>query len=66
MVKSGGEQAPTTSFLDILLSKLTSRKFLLGLAAVINSIANDQPVLTAVAAAIYIAVEGAVDFKNRQ
>jgi hypothetical protein len=44
--------------------RFTSRKFLLALAAVLTAVANGQPWAAAVAAAIYVLVEGHVDSKH--
>lgn len=50
--------------LDDLLTRLTSRKFLLAVAAFVSALANGQPWLAALSAAIYVLVEGVVDAKH--
>lgn len=50
--------------MDLLASKLTSRKFLLALAAFLNAVQSGEPVLAAAIAAVYVLAEAAVDHKS--
>lgn len=46
---------------EMVFTKITSRKFLLAVAAFLMAIANDEPMLAAISAGIYIIAEGAGD-----
>ena len=47
--------------MEVLIQKLSSRKFLLAVAAFLTSVSQGQPLAAAAVAGIYVLAEAAVD-----